>query len=377
MDARRLKFLGMVGSRLRNTLYLLARGKFRNAYCYLWSAIVTRDSGIALFDPLWRRFPALTPYPEAIEIEPTTRCHLRCVICEHTFWKEPVRDLSYAQFRQIVDQFPRLKWLGLTGIGSSFLNPDYMKMLEYAKSKGMYVEFYDTFTLVDDKIAERIIDLNIDRIWLSIEATTKETYEKIRVGANFEKVIANIKTFFEIKKRKKALLPEVWFHFIINKYNYPEMLAYVDFVAELMKDVPQAASLIFYTGLMDFKETKDLRVDNVSEELKNKIEEAAHKKGIFVNWNENISRKQCPSMCTKWSEPFILSSGHIQPCCVLNEANDREFQKNNAFMNLLEGDFRNFWRSKEFKSFLSTLKSNRFPQVCKNCKVYSTIGGKK
>ena len=370
MDARRLKFLGMVSSRLRNILYLLAKGKFKNAYSYLWSAMMTRDSGIALLDPLWRRFPGLTPYPEAIEIEPTTRCHLRCVICEHTYWKELSRDLSFEQFMHIMKQFPHLKWIGMTGIGSSFLNPDYIKMLEYIKSKGIYIELFDTFTLVDDAIAQKLVELDIDKIWLSFEAVTKSTYEKIRVGANFDKALANIKNFLDIKKKKKALLPEVWFHYIINKHNVAEILDYVDFVADLMIDVPQASVLIFYTGMMEFKEVLDLRVTQISAEFQEKVRARAVQKGIYINWNENISRSQGPCMCTKWTEPFILSSGHIQPCCVLNEANDRDFQKSHAFMNVLEGDFHTFWRSKEFKKFLSTLRSNKFPDVCKNCKAY-------
>ena len=66
-----------------------------------------------------------------MEIEVTTRCNLKCIICEHTYWDEPNRDMSFEQFKGIVDQFPKLKWIGLTGIGESFINKDFMKMLRY------------------------------------------------------------------------------------------------------------------------------------------------------------------------------------------------------------------------------------------------------
>lgn len=371
MDFRRLKVITMVFSRLRNIVYLLRRGEFKSAYSYLWSSIFTRDSGIALLDPLWRKFPALAPYPEAIEIEPTTRCHLRCSICEHTYWHEKPRDMSLDEFRRIVEQFPRLKWIGITGIGDQFLNRDFMRMLEYLKSKGVYIEFFNTFDLIDEKTADRLIALRVDKIWLSCDAATAETYEKVQTGARFDNVMKNARYFIEAKKRRKALIPELWFHYIVNKHNVAEMPQYVDMAASLMKGAPNAATVIFFTGMMEFPEVMSFKQWEIPADIRNAVYEKIRRHGFYLIWNENIERSQQARQCTKWTEPFILVTGHIQPCCVLNEANDRDFQKEAAFMNLLEGDFREYWKSKEFKGFLRTLHSNNFPRVCKNCKVYS------
>lgn len=370
MAFRRLRFLGLVNSRLKNIGYLLKCKKFKGALAYLWSSIFTRDSGIALLDPLWRRFPFLTPYPEAIEIETTTRCHLRCIMCEHTYWKEPPRDMSLEEFKRIIGQFPRLKWIGVTGIGSQFLNKDYMQMLEYLKKRNVYVEFFDSFDLVNKEIASSLVNLKIDKIWFSCDAATKETYEKIRIGTNFDKVTENVRYFLQLKKEKKALLPELWFHYIINNINFTEMPLYVEMAAQLMKGIPNAAVLIFFSSVMEFKEVIPLKAWEIPCAIRADVHRIARKYGIYINWNENIERKQPPCRCTKWTEPFILVTGHIQPCCVLNEANERNFQKESAFMNLLRGDFREFWRSQKFRYFLATLKSNEFPLVCKNCKVY-------
>jgi len=292
-------------------------------------------------------------------------------MCEQVYWKEPGRNMSFQQFEMIMRQFPRLKWIGLTGIGSSFLNPDFMKILEHLKSRGVYIEFFDTFDLITPDISERLIELKIDKIWLSCEAVQPQTYEKIRAGAKFEKMQKNVKAFLELKRKQKALIPELWFHYIISRYNVDEIAPYVDFVAELMRNVPQTAVLIFYTGMMAFKEVVDLQVREIPESIRQSVYQKAHQHGFYINWNENLSPANGPCACTKWTEPFILSSGHIQPCCVLNEANDRDFQRANAFMNVFEEDFRKYWRSKEFRGFLDTLHRNQFPAVCKNCKVYS------
>ncbi|MCK5628450.1 radical SAM protein, partial [Candidatus Bathyarchaeota archaeon] len=144
------------------------------------------------------------PYPSYIEIEVTTKCNLKCIMCEHTYWNETDRDMSFEDFKGIIDQFPRLKWIGLTGIGESFLNKDFIKMLRYVKAKNIIVELYDTFYFVDGNVAEELIDLQVDNIFASIDAATKETYEKIRVGSNFERVINNVTNIFQLKKKKKV-----------------------------------------------------------------------------------------------------------------------------------------------------------------------------
>ena len=91
----------------------------------------------------------LEPYPSYLEIEVTTRFPLKCVFCERTYWQEANRDMTFPEFKSIIDQFPRLKWIGLTGIGESFVNKDFLRMLRYVKEKNIFVELYDNFFLVD------------------------------------------------------------------------------------------------------------------------------------------------------------------------------------------------------------------------------------
>ena len=101
--------------------------------------------------------------------------------------------MSFEEFKKIIEQFPRLKWIGLSGIGSAFLNKDFLKMLRLLKAKGIFVEFFDTFDLITPQISEELVRLGIDKIWMSIDAAKKQTYELIRVGGDFDRVINNLK----------------------------------------------------------------------------------------------------------------------------------------------------------------------------------------
>jgi len=347
----------------------LLRFDLRSAYTYIWVSAFTRDAGLGLADWIYRINPSWAPYPKTMEIEVTTRCHLRCQICEHTYWKEPARDMSFEELKHIVDQFPDLKWIGLTGIGSSFINKDFMKILRHLKSRNVFIEFFDTFTLVDEKTANELVDIGVDKIWVSFDAATKQTYETIRVGAKYEQVLANIKKLFEIKKTRKRPVPEVWFHYIINNQNVGEMVQYLDLVKSIVPDGANYETLVYFTSLLHFDQVKNL-IPTIPQEVKEAVYKRASELGIFVNWNENVSCDKPIQDCTKWVEPFVLVTGHVQPCCAMNMANDREFQKQNAWGNLLKEDFHDIWNSDKVKQFKSEIHSNTRPQVCKNCRIY-------
>jgi hypothetical protein len=81
------------------------------------------------------KLSSLAPYPFKVEIEHTTICNKKCILCERTYWQEKSERLTIEQFKEIVEQFPRLKWINITGEGTGFLNPDFLKIIEYLRSK--------------------------------------------------------------------------------------------------------------------------------------------------------------------------------------------------------------------------------------------------
>lgn len=372
LDKRRLKLLPLARYKLRYLKHLLFdRRDWANARSYVWATLFSRDAGLALQDVVYRHFPRLGPYPRQLEIEVTTACNLKCVICEHTYWTENPRHMTFDQFKHVVEQFPHLRWIGVTGIGSGFLNPDYMRMLRFLKeSKKCFVEFFDHFYSIDQDRARELIDIGINKIWVSLESASRESYERIRVGSNFDRVIGNIRAMMRIKKEMRSPIPEIWFHFIINRHNVEEMEDYVDLVARLaVEEGGLSAPLIYWTSLLPFDEVEDLHCRPSAERMA-RIEAMCRDRGIFSVFNENIACDKPMSSCTKWNEPFVLVSGHIQPCCALNEANDRPYQEEHAFTNVLESDFQVWWRSRAKHQFVANLRAGILNPVCRNCHIF-------
>ena len=353
-------------SKFNRVMFLLENKGFKYTYNYLHLYVFygTKNPFIIKF-LYW-----LQPYPSYLEIEVTTRCNLECLICERTYWKEANRDMSFEEFKGIIDQFPRLKWVGLTGIGESFLNKDFIKMLRYVKSKNIYIELYDNFYLIDDKTAKELIEMGVDKIFISLDAATKETYEKIRVGSNFERVTDNIRNLIRLKKETGKYFPEVAFHCIINKLNIHEIPQYI----ELAHSISQGSiATVQLTRLLHkFKEINDLFTE-IPEEIISAADRKAEELGVKLVWNRDVPGAKPPvNYCTAWLMPFIFVTGHVIPCCTGNEAGCRDFQKAGALGNIFEQNFKDIWNGEKYKTFRKMLGQGRAPLVCRDCSAFET-----
>lgn len=339
----------------------------RYIFDYLWF-LALYNSNFISEKILYPLFPRSVFYPKFIEVEVSTRCNLRCLMCEHTYWREKNQMMSFRELKSIVDQFPGLKWIGLTGIGESFLNPDFMKMVKYVKGKNLYFELYDTFFLIDEKFSRGLIEAGVDRMIVSMDAATPQTYEKIRVGAKFERSLENIKNLRKLKKKMGAYYPEISFHYIISKENIDEVLPFVSFVKKLMGK--ENTSILFTSILHEFPEIKGLAVE-IPDELVEKVEKKAQKLGIKVAWNRNIPGEKDPIIkCNEWTMPFIFVDGTVVPCCAGNEANKRDYQRKTSMGNIFKESFRQIWNSAKYRRLRQMIHDGKTPPACKYCTIY-------
>ena len=67
------------------------------------------------------------------------------------------------------------------------------------------------------------------RIQISIDAITKDTYDKVRPGGNYDKIIKNIEEFLSIKKDLNVQLPLVRVNFVKTSINHHELQKFLDF----------------------------------------------------------------------------------------------------------------------------------------------------
>ena len=84
------------------------------------------------------------------------------------------------------------------------------------------ISFCTNALLMDSKIRTEIIKNKIDSITISMDGVTRKTYEHIRKGSNYERVISNILALNELKKQYSLDYPKIIINYVIMNSNMHE-----------------------------------------------------------------------------------------------------------------------------------------------------------
>ena len=68
--------------------------------------------------------------------------------------------------------------------------------------------------------------------------------------------------------------------------------------------------------------------------------------------------------------PYITVTGHVFPCCAMNEQNERRKQKELAMGNVFETSFKEIWNNRRYKNLRKKIRSGEFPPYCVGCPIY-------
>ncbi len=345
--------------------YLLKKRQYRRLYNYLWARFWVRDIAGGVFDPFFRKFPFLAPYPKEIEIEITTHCHLKCIFCEHTFWKDQEqKHLTFRDFKKIIEQFPKLKFINLTGEGTCFLNPDFFNMIEELKKKDVFVMFVDSFDLFNKDRIQRVVELGVERIEVSLDAATKDTYEKIKAGANWERTLKHLRLLREEKMTKKSPFPFIFFRYVVNQLNQYELPDFIELIGNLDMNLGQW-TVVEFCGLLYFEGNKHLFVKEIPSNIMEETEKRAKKYNIQIAWS-HINKLPPMYLCAKWMQPYIMIGGDVVIDCAVLMSNNRTYLRNNKLCNLLEESFYKVWNSQYYRKVRNSVPKKYGP-ISKHC----------
>lgn len=151
-------------------------------------------------------------FPIHLDVETTNNCNLRCIMCGRNWMKERLGYMDWELFTKIIDEGAKyhLSSIKLNYRGEPLLHPKVVEMVKYAKEKGILeVQFNTNGCLLSEKLAKELIEAGLDRMIFSFDAAERETYNKIRRGSDYDKVLANIKKLVEVRNqigKKKPLV---------------------------------------------------------------------------------------------------------------------------------------------------------------------------
>jgi radical SAM protein with 4Fe4S-binding SPASM domain len=149
----------------------------------------------------------------SVSFELTHNCNLSCCHCyipQREIEAKGPEELSYYEVCSILDELVGLGCFNVdfTG-GEIFTRPDIMDILEYAKTKGLYVTVLTNATLITSQIASGLGKIGINRVGVSLYGMNRKVHESITgVEGSFEKCIEGISLLKErgIRLSLKAMI---------------------------------------------------------------------------------------------------------------------------------------------------------------------------
>lgn len=288
--------------------------------------------------------------PVSISIEPTTSCNLRCPECPSGLrsFTRPTGMLDQTLFRTVIDQLePTLSYLTFYFQGEPFLHPLFLEMVQYASQKGIYTATSTNAHYLKEDTAKATVESSLDRLIISIDGTSQNSYQSYRVGGSLEKVFEGTRNVIRWKKELRSKTPHVIFQFLVvkpNEHQIPE-------VYSLANDLGVDQVVLKTAQIYDHKNGSDLiptqerysryrQTNDGSYEIKNKL------------------LNECWKM---WHSCVVTWDGKVVPCC---------FDKDAHFVlgDLTKNSFKEIWEGEKYNQFRKGLLRSRSEiEICKNC----------
>lgn len=289
-------------------------------------------------------------FPVSIAIEPTTSCNLRCPECPSGLrqFTRPTGMLEPSFFKKTIDEvYKELIYLTFYFQGEPYLNPGFLDMVRYAADKRIYTSTSTNAHYLTKEQAKKTVESKLDRLIISIDGTTQETYEQYRIGGNLQKVIEGTKNIVQAKKDLKSSTPHIVFQFLVVKPNEHQL----EEVKQLAKELEVNEVLFKTAQVYDFENGHPLIPDNIKYSRYKK-----NKNGTYSVKNKMLN--QCWRM---WSSCVVTWDGVVVPCCFDKDAK-------HPLGDLKTQPFKDLWKSHKYQGFRqSILKSREEIGICKNC----------
>ncbi len=310
---------------------------------------------------------------EALQIEVTTRCVTRCVMCPRVAlageW--PELELSWDAFQRIARAFARTQHVHLQGWGEPLLHPRLFDMIAVAKGAGCRVGLTTNGMLLTPENGERLLNLDLDLIAISIAGAIRGTHEGIRVGSEFPVILENVRQFLALRAQRGEKRPKVEFSYLMMKTNMAELPKAVELAASLGVDELYAINLD-YVVAPEHDDLKAFDCPSLRDEFVRIMAEARERaQWVGLRFRPYPLDREEVAICE--ANPtqilFVSADGWVSPCTYLGLSGrsdiPRRFEGQSLtiprlrFGNVLYQDLLDIWNSPAYLAFRRQFASRR------------------
>jgi len=301
-------------------------------------------------------------------------CNHRCVMCwdhppeeRHSdataerFGFRPQELMSLATFRSVIDDLHRLgtRRVDLVGRGEPLLNPAVVDIVAHAKERGMLLVLCTNASKLSATMSDRFVAAGLDRLNVSLNAGTPETYPHIHVTEtpeNYRKVKKNLAYLATARGQAGKKAPHIRLSYVISSKNYFEIEEMVRVVAEIGADEAMFVHTVVHDG------TRDLGLDQdqyrellasiaparkTAAALKVTTNLASFAAIVPTYMEENVRGPSVVPCYVGWYFTNVLANGSVMPCCQCAKPIDRVTS---------DRSFREIWASADYQEFRQAAK---------------------
>ncbi|MDD8058715.1 radical SAM protein [Shewanella metallivivens] len=151
-------------------------------------------------------------------------CNLQCPFC-FTGVRSPGikrKTMSLNNFKIIFDKIkPFARQIDLYSWGEPFLNKYFLDIVFLCSQKNIHTHIDSTLSSMDmdSDYCEKLVKSGLSSIFISLDGTTQDIYQKYRVGASLDRSLQNIRNLIAAKKKLGKTTPNLAIAFYVHKYN--------------------------------------------------------------------------------------------------------------------------------------------------------------
>jgi radical SAM protein with 4Fe4S-binding SPASM domain len=164
-------------------------------------------------------------HPIQIDVELNSGCNMECPFCIHGYSKIPNKEMPIAEYQYIIHQALALgvQSVKLNYINEPMLRKDIEDIIRWTKDQGILnIYMVTNGTLLTPKRRAKLLNSGLTKLFVSIDASTSETYDKQRLNGQFNKVARNVESFIRERNAAGRAHPMVLVSFVRNKLNEHE-----------------------------------------------------------------------------------------------------------------------------------------------------------
>ncbi|MBN2028629.1 radical SAM protein [bacterium] len=160
--------------------------------------------------------PSLT-----LRMDITNKCNLRCIMChfaDEQIFKRKKREFTTEEFQMVFEKIAPLVKLVVLSCGCEPLLSRHLEgILGYLATNHprVEIELCTNAVLMNAEIRTLFIETGITYLMVSLDGVTRNAIERVRIGANYNKVIGNIIALRDLKARCAARFPKLVLNYVM------------------------------------------------------------------------------------------------------------------------------------------------------------------